>query len=239
MNNILINGTSIRNLGWYVKTKTISKPEIKANYAEIPGRNGSLDLTELFGSIPYGDRSVEIELICLDYDNAQDLMLTLAAYVHGKSITLTEVEPNKINAQTSYTARLAISDHGYDGRAYTAKLSGIASPQAHYCRNVMQNKELSLTTSAHATSFNLAWTSGVNMVVSTGGGQSGIRMNINGSTIDVTDGVPVSLSNDQYVGQALVVGANTIYYTGITPAPSGGVPDTVTVTIGEGVDTYN
>ncbi len=239
MNNILINNTSIRSLGWYVKTKTISKPEIRTNYVEIPGRNGSLDLTELFGSIPYGDRQVDIELICIDYASAQDLLLTLAAYVHGKSITLTETEENTntFNAQTSYTARLSITDHGYDGKAYTAKLSGIASPQANYYRNVMQDREINL--SEIDVPFNLAWTTGVNMVCSVDeeleDGQT-INMKINDNYISVQNGVPVSLSNNEEVGSSLVVGTNTISYIGLN---QGAPPYEVNVTIGEGVSTYN
>lgn len=61
----LINGKhTYRDYGLYVtNTNPIAPPEVKVEYITIPGRNGSIDLTEaLTGYTVYGNRVITLEL---------------------------------------------------------------------------------------------------------------------------------------------------------------------------------
>lgn len=217
MNHVEFNGINCQSLGWYCKTKEISKPEIKTNFVEIPGRNGSLDLTEIYGNIPLGDRSVSITLIAIDFDNAQERLQELANYIHGKRVVLTEYEGNKKDSYLSYSARLEIKSHGYDGIAYTVDIEGVAEPGAYYCRQALKRADVPYNVNVP---FTLNYARDVKLRIDIDGTQTGIRMNINGNTTarDLNDGELYSLSDDVYVGQDLVVGENTIYYTGLPDA---------------------
>lgn len=216
MNHVEFNGINCQSLGWYCKTKEISKPEIKTNFVEIPGRNGSLDLTEIYGNIPLGDRSVSITLIAIDFDNAQERLQELANYIHGKRVVLTEYEGNKKDSYLSYSARLEIKSHGYDGIAYTVDIEGVAEPGAYYCRQVLKRADAPYSPYGLSVPFVLNYAKDVKLRIDIDGTQTGIRMNINGNTTvrDLNDGELYSLSDDIHVGQDLVVGENTIYYTG-------------------------
>ena len=48
----------IETLGIRAHGYKIEPPQMRTNYVEIPGRNGSLDLTEALGQLTYNDRAV-------------------------------------------------------------------------------------------------------------------------------------------------------------------------------------
>ena len=55
-------GTNHSYKAWGLKLKEIKigLPEVKTSYVEVPGMNGSLDLTEAtFGGVTYGMRTLE------------------------------------------------------------------------------------------------------------------------------------------------------------------------------------
>ncbi len=61
-NYISNSGISTESLNLIVKSVNINPPEPKTNYLDVPGANGSLDLTEALGAVRYNDR--EAEFVC-------------------------------------------------------------------------------------------------------------------------------------------------------------------------------
>lgn len=60
-------------------------PDIKENYVERTGGNGSIDLTEVYGKIFYKDRSWSLEFSCKDKMRFTEALDRFAAYIHGKT----------------------------------------------------------------------------------------------------------------------------------------------------------
>lgn len=69
----------------------IGVPEVKTNYIEIPGMNGSLDLTEFNGEVVYQNREIEFTFFYEDEDyighsNSILMEQTLRQYLHGQEM---------------------------------------------------------------------------------------------------------------------------------------------------------
>ena len=73
---------------------TPSIPEVRTNFVTIPGRSGSLDLTEaLTGGIVYEDRELEIEFIVLDQEMYwMDIYQDVVSKIHGKKMKIRLVD---------------------------------------------------------------------------------------------------------------------------------------------------
>lgn len=87
MSYILFGEKSTKSdYGVMVAPYMLPMPAIQTNYVEIPGRDGSLDLTEGFGRVRYSDRAVALTLYAiLPYEQ------TVSAFVndvHGKRLEL-------------------------------------------------------------------------------------------------------------------------------------------------------
>lgn len=79
------------------KRPTVASPGVETNMVQIPGRSGSLDMSEyLTGGIVYGDRSGSWEFIV---DNDHERWVTIKdkimEYLHGKHLfVVLEDDPN-------------------------------------------------------------------------------------------------------------------------------------------------
>ena len=67
--------------GLIVAPYAIPMPESQTNYVEIPGRDGTLDLSESFGTVRYADRIIPLTLYARAPFDA--LISAFAADVHG------------------------------------------------------------------------------------------------------------------------------------------------------------
>lgn len=68
----------------YLKSKEIGFPKIKTNTVDVEGRNGVIDLSEAFGEIQFGNRTIKLILVTKDAFSYNDTLETLANYLHGK-----------------------------------------------------------------------------------------------------------------------------------------------------------
>ena len=87
MSDILFGSKSAKSdYGFIVAPYLIPMPAVQTSFVEIPGRDGTLDLTEGFGFVRYSDRAVSLTLYAVaPYEQA------LSAFVndvHGKRIEL-------------------------------------------------------------------------------------------------------------------------------------------------------
>lgn len=87
MSYILFGEKSTKSdYGFMVAPYMLPMPAIQTNYVEIPGRDGSLDLTEGFGRVRYSDRSLALTFYALgSYDAAVSEFIN---DVHGRKMQL-------------------------------------------------------------------------------------------------------------------------------------------------------
>ena len=72
--------------GLIVAPYAIPMPEPQTNFVEIPGCDGSLDLSDAFGTVRYADRIISLTLYARAPFDA--LVSTFAADVHGRRMTV-------------------------------------------------------------------------------------------------------------------------------------------------------
>lgn len=58
MSWIAFGRINTKNYGLIVAPYEIPMPPAKTDYVEVPGRDGSLDMTEALGTVRYGDRVI-------------------------------------------------------------------------------------------------------------------------------------------------------------------------------------
>ena len=87
MSHILFGTVNTKTYGLIVAPYEIPMPLPRTDYVEIPGRNGSLDLSEAFGHVLYNDRLIPITLYAVGSYNAN--VSTFVNAVHGKRMQIT------------------------------------------------------------------------------------------------------------------------------------------------------
>lgn len=72
--------------GLLLNHKEISPPEIKDFTIEVPGHNGSIDLTNSMGGVRYGNREAKFTLIGIDgtYEDRIAKYQQVVSYLHGQ-----------------------------------------------------------------------------------------------------------------------------------------------------------
>lgn len=91
MSNGVIFGTKNSVTDWdlLMTSKQIGKPEAKTNYIEIPGKDGTLDLTESLGEIKYNDRTLSFEFDLFNPKNFWNTEKEISNYLNGKKLKIT------------------------------------------------------------------------------------------------------------------------------------------------------
>lgn len=76
---------SVKDWNLIMTSKNIGEAEPQTSYLEIPGRNGSLDLTEAFGEIYYKDRTLTFQFDLFQEPSVWwELDSKINNYLHGK-----------------------------------------------------------------------------------------------------------------------------------------------------------
>lgn len=103
---------------------TPSIPEVRTNFVTIPGRSGSLDLTEaLTGGIVYEDRELEIEFIVLDQEmNWMDVYQDVVSKIHGKRMKIRLVDDPEYYYMGRVTVGEFTSNSDYSSISITCQL---------------------------------------------------------------------------------------------------------------------
>lgn len=114
---------------WHLVPKSrviFAPPAVKTKYVDIPGANGSLDMTEaLTGSPAYENREGTLEFIVVNgYGSWADRYSEIMTYLHGKRLSaVLEDDPNYY-----YTGRFAVDSWGSDGSWSVITISYNVSP---------------------------------------------------------------------------------------------------------------
>lgn len=81
---------SYKDFGLVLTEQNIGVPQAKTYTVDIEGRNGSLDLSESFGEIKYGNRTVKLTFGLIEkIESWQHRMNTVAGFLHGQKMKIT------------------------------------------------------------------------------------------------------------------------------------------------------
>jgi len=89
MIDVIINGTNVKTeYGLILQNKVIGSPEVKRILVDVPGRDGSLDLTQaVFGKSAYfGNRQVNLTFVTDGTD--ADVFANAMALWHGRNVEI-------------------------------------------------------------------------------------------------------------------------------------------------------
>lgn len=103
MSYIVFGRLRTSDFGLIVAPYEIPMPPAQTNFVEIPGRNGSLDLTEAFGGVRYGDRVINLTLYAVgDY---RERIFEFTNLFHGQRFPIVfDKDPDY-----TYTGRIDVS----------------------------------------------------------------------------------------------------------------------------------
>ena len=87
MSHILFGTVNTKTYGLIVAPYEIPMPLPRTDYVEIPGKDGSLDLSEAFGRVLYSDRVIPITLYAVGAYDAN--VSAFVNTVHGKRKQIT------------------------------------------------------------------------------------------------------------------------------------------------------
>lgn len=102
MSYIMFGRLRTSDFGLIVAPYEIPLPEVQTNYVAVPGRDGSLDLTEAFGSVRYGDRVITLTMYAVG--NYRPRLFEFVNLVHGRRM---RVEFDK-DPDYFYTGRVTV-----------------------------------------------------------------------------------------------------------------------------------
>ena len=85
-----ISKHSYKDFGLVLTEQNIGVPTAKTYTVDIEGRNGALDLSESFGEIKYGNRTVKLTFGLIEkIESWQSRMKTVAGFLHGQKMKIT------------------------------------------------------------------------------------------------------------------------------------------------------
>ena len=92
---------------------------------EVPGSSVTLDFTEAFGEINYGNRTINLAFLCLDpWDDQFQLQTDVRNALHGKRMNIYFDEDDSVY----YVGRISVSKWTYDRGAGRVEISIDADP---------------------------------------------------------------------------------------------------------------
>lgn len=121
--------------GLRLENITIGFPETKTNLIDIPGADGSLDLSEILGDVVYKNRKIELGFDAFGaYDEWHLLCTNLANYLHGKKMrVILDTDPYYY-----YTGRLELSTKKSNDTLHTITLEGTMDPYKYELQSSLE-----------------------------------------------------------------------------------------------------
>lgn len=110
--------------GLWFMPYSISYPEVKKQYTEILGGDGSVDQTEIFGKIYYKDRQFQLEFTCEDKKRFDLTVNEIVNFVHGKKAKIIIYD----NPNYYYIGRVSVNEYTSSQRLGTITIDVVAEP---------------------------------------------------------------------------------------------------------------
>lgn len=175
MSSITFGRNTTSTYGLIVAPYEIPAPPVQTNYVSVPGRDGSLDMSETFGHVIYGDRVIYLTLFAVgDYSTRVSNFLNA---VHGARMSIVfdkdsthyyqgRVEISGIEKRDGYCAisvTITAEPYKYDNSETTVTINGtgrttLSNGKMPVVPTVVCTAEttLSITVNLHVTTITLS-----------------------------------------------------------------------------------
>lgn len=97
---------------------TLSPPETKKYEIDIPGANGKIDLTDVFGNVVYNNKSDKFNFMTFDVKNVERTKTKISNFLHGKkfdySYSMDTYDDDGIEKWYKHRGRFEISSYKHE-----------------------------------------------------------------------------------------------------------------------------
>jgi predicted phage tail component-like protein len=117
---------SYKDFGLILKKRPeLPMPEAKTQYVDIPGMDGSIDMTNAFGTVKYNNRNIKFTFKVIgDRDNWYTRHSELANFLHGQQMKIIIDEDKKYY----YLGRPKVNDWESNGNQATLVVDALCEP---------------------------------------------------------------------------------------------------------------
>ena len=192
---------SFNDLNMILSKVEISPASPKTTYIDIPGGDGSIDLTEAHGEIRYSDRTIKIILSMLPSDSKTwaEKQTEISNALNGRYFDRITLEKD---ADFYYSGRCTVSDYAEDGKDRQISISAKVRPY-----KMRQNEtvlKVNLSTAEHTITLQNSRKSVIPDIVCTGNAAIVFK----GNTFTIGEGA------FRFLDILLVEGANIMTVSG-------------------------
>lgn len=177
---------------------SISPAKPKTNYIDIPGADGSIDLTEALGDVKYNDRTGSLVFSVLPSDDFEEKKSEISNFLNGKhfdKITL-DKDPDWY-----YVGRCSVNDYKSD----KMQRQIIVDLVLHPFKYAQEEKRFVHNTANAEMTFNV---NGLSVIPMISNSSSDISITLNGATYLLSAG------KNKYQDICLKPGENVVYKSG-------------------------
>ena len=190
MSSITFGRVRTSDYGLIVAPYEIPMPAVQTNYVTVPGREGSLDLTEAFGGVRFGDRVITLTMYAVG--NYRSRLFEFTNLVHGRQFMIEfDKDPDYF-----YTGRVTVAAIEKRDGYCAVSVTVTAEPY----KMEMEETTYSVTNSGRVTLIN--GTMPVTPVIKTTA-EATLQFTHNGASMTVT------LSEGEHVVPQLYLEANS------------------------------
>lgn len=97
---------------------TLSPPKPKTYDVDIPGANGKIDLTDVFGNVVYSNRSDKFTFVTFDVQNVERTKTRITNFLHGQkfdySYSMDTYDDNGVTKWYKHRGRFEISSYKHE-----------------------------------------------------------------------------------------------------------------------------
>lgn len=207
---LYLNGVDIQSqYGLWLNWRVLSAPKPQLDYQLIPGKHGSIDLSEALGDVYYDDRTIKIDMTHLDGDWYADYESFVSDY-HGKVAQIKfENDPDWY-----WYGRIVVSD--YSAKSHRMTVNAIVHPFKFAISETVITKEV--TAATEQTAHTVELTNGrmtVTPKVTVEGSTNGVHLKWGDMTAVVSNGSSyvTGLTLNKGTLNVLVWGSGTVTFT--------------------------
>ena len=210
IDKLYLNNVDVQSqYGLWLNWRVLSAPEPQLDYQVIPGKHGTLDLSEALGDVYYNDRTIKMDMIHLGNDWYSNYESFVSNY-HGKKVQIKfGNDPNWY-----WYGRVVVSD--YSAKSHKLSVSATVFPFKLSISETVVTQAITATT--EQTAHTIALTNGrmpVTPKVSVEGSTNGVHLKWGDMTAVVSNGnsYVTGLTLDEGTLNVLAWGDGTVTFT--------------------------
>lgn len=210
IDKLYLNNVDVQSqYGLWLNWRVLSAPEPQLDYQVIPGKHGTLDLSEALGDVYYNDRTIKMDMIHLGNDWYSNYESFVSNY-HGKKVQIKfGNDPNWY-----WYGRVVVSD--YSAKSHKLSVSATVFPFKLSISETVVTQAITATT--EQTAHTITLTNGrmpVTPKVSVEGSTNGVHLKWGDMTAVVGNGnsYVTGLTLDEGTLNVLAWGDGTVTFT--------------------------